>query len=156
MRCPEIISLKENANIKIIVDEEGHLLTSAFGNTLPSDKPSRKLSDVSFQQKVKRRQAYSSTNIIHHILSKYRNCYLCKNNLLIDSEIKCKIKRALADNITKGHKDESMKNKAPSNVNTTFDSLSRDKVNEFNSTNNKTHIEPVAETISKSMYDNKM
>jgi len=61
VRSLEMISTKENANIKIIVDEEGNLLASVCGYTLPSDKPCL---GTSIQRKVKRRQAYSSTNIV--------------------------------------------------------------------------------------------
>ena len=107
LRSPEMITLKENANIKIIVDKEGHLLASACGNMLPSVKPYRQLSGISIQTKAKtKRKAYSSTNIINHILSTCRNCYLCKNNVIIDSEIARKIKRALSENITMEYKDE--------------------------------------------------
>ena len=80
VRSPEMISVKENTNTKTIIDEEGHLLASVCGNTLPSDKPYRQLLDISIQPKVKRRQVYSSTNNINHIFFTCRNRYLCKNN----------------------------------------------------------------------------
>jgi hypothetical protein len=118
LRSPEMIALKENANIKIIFDDRGQLLATVAGNTLPTDTSYRQLSGISIQRKVKRRKAYSSTNIINHILSTCRNCYMCKNNVIIDSEIAGKIKRALLENITKEYKDESMKNKVPANVTT--------------------------------------
>ena len=138
LRSPEMIALKENANIKIIVDEEGHLLASACGNMLPIVTPHRQLSGISIQRKIKRRHAYSSTNIINHILSTCRNCYLCKNNVVIDSEIAGKIKRALAENITKEYKDESMKNKVPANVTTI-----NQTINEPNNSKDEVHIEHV-------------
>jgi hypothetical protein len=78
VRSPEVIALKENANIKIIVDEEGHLLASACSNTLPLDKPYLQLLGISIQRNIKRRQAYSCTNVINLIFTTYRNCYLCK------------------------------------------------------------------------------
>jgi len=39
--------------------------------------------------------------VVNYILSQCRNLYLPKNDGVIDSEIAGKIKRALADNITK-------------------------------------------------------
>jgi hypothetical protein len=95
-----MIALKENANIKIIVDEEGHLLVTAFCNMLPSIKPYRQLSGISIQWKIKGRQAYSSTIIIDHILCTCLSCYQCKSNV-VDSEIARKIKRVVVENITK-------------------------------------------------------
>jgi len=151
LRSPEMITLKENANIKIIVDKEGHLLASACGNMLPSVKPYRQLSGISIQTKAKtKRKAYSSTNIINHILSTCRNFYLCKNSVIIDSEISRKIKRALAENITKEYKDESMKNKVPANV-TAIDQT----VNESNNTKDEKHIDPVDDTPIKIVYESK-
>ena len=73
--------------------------------------------------------------------------------MVVDSEIESKIKRVLADNVTKEYKDESMKNKAPANAATTIDRLSRDRNNESNNTNDKTNIERVAETMLKAVCD---
>ena len=53
-------------------------------------------------------------------------------------------------------KKNQRKNKAPANVNSTIDVLSTDAVNESNNTNEKTHIEPVAETMLKAVYDPEM
>ena len=71
--------------------------------------------------------------------------------MAIDSEIVNKIKRVSAYDITKEYKDESMKS-----VNTVIDSLSRDIVNEFNNTSDKTHTEAVTETMLKALYDSEM
>ena len=84
---PEIITLKDNANIKRIVDDEGQLLINACGNTLLTDKPYHQLSCISIQLKIKRRKAHFFTNIINHILFTSQNCYLCENNVVIDSEV---------------------------------------------------------------------
>ena len=62
--------------------------------------------------------------------------------MIIDSEIAGKIKRALAENITKEYKDESTKNKVPANVITTIDHI----VNEPNNTKDETHIEHLGDT----------
>ena len=152
VRYPEMIALKENANIKIIVDEEGYLHASAIGNMLPIDRTFRRLLGISIQMKAKRkRKAYSATNIINHILSTCLNCYLCKNNVIIDIEIARKIKRVLSENITMEYKDETMKNKAPANV-TGIDQT----VNESNNTKDETHIEPVDDTPVNIVYDSKL
>jgi hypothetical protein len=145
-----MIALKENANIKITVDDRGQLLATVAGNTLPTDTSYRQLSGISIQRKVKRRKTYSSTNIINHILSTCRNCYLCKNNVVIHSEIAGKIKKALVENINKEYKDESMKNKVPANV-TTIDQT----VYEQNNTIDETHNEPFGNTPIKIVYDSK-
>jgi hypothetical protein len=147
---PEMITLKENANIKIIVDDRGQLLATAAGNTLPTDTSNHQLSGISIQRKANKRKAYSATNIVNHILFTCRNCYLCKNNVLIDSEIARKIKMALSKNITTEYKDETMKNEAPANV-TGIDQT----VNESNNTKDEKHLEPVHETPLKIVYDSK-
>jgi hypothetical protein len=139
LRSLEKIALNENAIINIIVDEEGHLLACACVNMLRSVKPYRQLSGISIQMKVKRRQVYSSTNIINHILSTGRNCYLCKNIVVIDSEIAGKIKRVLVKNITKEYKDELMKSKVPANVTTIIDDI----VNQSNNSKDEMYIEHV-------------
>jgi hypothetical protein len=90
------IVLKDNASLKLIVADESQLLASASGNTLPVDKSYQHLSGITIQPKVKgRRKAYSSTNIVNHILSMCQNRYLCKNNMVIDSEIDGKIKKGI-------------------------------------------------------------
>jgi len=150
LRSPEMIALKENANIKIIIDDRGQLLATVAGNTLPTDTSNRHLSGISIQRKINKRKAYSSTNIVNHILSTCRNCYLCKNNVRIDSEIARKIKRALSENITMEYKDESMKNKAPANV-----TAIGQTVIEPNNTKDEKHIEPFDETPVKIVYDSK-
>ena len=109
---PEKLVLKENANLKIIVDDRGQLLATASGNTLPVDKSYHHLSGISILKRTRRRQAYSCTNVINHILSMCQNCYLCKNNVTIDSEIAGRIKRALADNIINEYKDELTESEA--------------------------------------------
>ena len=134
-----MISLKDNVNVEIIVDD-GKFLASACGNTLHGDKPYRQLSGISIRRKIKRRQAYSSPNIINHVLSSCRKCYLLKNKVVIDSEITSKLKRTLADNIKNKYKDQLMKNKAPAHVNTTIDRLSRNTANEFNNTNDNCRV----------------
>ena len=104
---PEKLVLKENANLKIIVDEDGQLLANGSGNMLAVDRSYCHLSGVSIRMKsVRKRRAYCCTNIINHILSTCQNCCLCKNNVIIDSEIAGKIKRALADNITNEYNDK--------------------------------------------------
>jgi len=50
--------------------------------------------------------------------------------VVIDREITGRIKRALADNITKEYKDELIKNKPPANVTSNIDSLPTDTFNE--------------------------
>ena len=50
---PEKLVLKENANIKIIVDEEGQLLANGSGNMLAVDRSYRHLSGVSIRMKAK-------------------------------------------------------------------------------------------------------
>ena len=78
-----------------------------------------------------------------------QNCKLCKNNVVIESEIESKIKRALAYNITKEYKDESKKNKAPAKVTTTIESLQRVIDDESKNTNDRTHNDPVTSTMLK-------
>ena len=110
---PEKLVLKENANLKIIVDDRGQLLATASGNPLPVDKSYHHLSGVSILKRTRRRrQAYSCNNVINHILSICQNCHLCKNNVTIDSEIAGRIKRTLADNIINEYKDELTESEA--------------------------------------------
>jgi len=111
---PEKLVVKENANLKIIVDEEGQLLANGSGSMLAVDRSYRNSSGVSIRMKAKgkRRHAYSCINIINHIMSMCQNCYLCKNNVTIDSEIAGRIKRTLADNIINEYKDELTESEA--------------------------------------------
>ena len=55
---PEMIALKENANIKLIVGDKGKIIAFVSGNKLLVGKSNYHLSGVRVQQKVKRRQAY--------------------------------------------------------------------------------------------------
>jgi hypothetical protein len=48
---PEKLGLKENYNIKIIVDEEGQLLANGSGNMLAVDRYYRHFSIISIQMK---------------------------------------------------------------------------------------------------------
>ena len=108
----EMITLKENANTKLLVSDECLLLPYGSGNRLPVDRSYRHLSGISTQMKAKGKiKAYCWTNVIMHILAMFQNCKLCRNDMTIDSEIESKIKRALAYNITKEYKDKSMKKK---------------------------------------------
>jgi len=75
--------------------------------------------------------------------------------MVIDSEIKSRIKRALADNITTRYKDESMK-KVHMIIITTIDHIPTDIVNEPNNTNNEMYEANVAETTLKLVYDSQM
>ena len=52
---PEMIALKQNANIKLIVYYERKLLAHGSGKTLPVDKCYHHLSGISMQQKVKKK-----------------------------------------------------------------------------------------------------
>ena len=79
--------------------------------------------NIDRKRTINKKKGNSFTNVIMHILSMCQNCKLCKNNVVIESEIESKIKRALAYNITKEYKDESKKNKSPTKVTTTIDSL---------------------------------
>jgi exonuclease I len=107
VRAPEMIVLKENANLKITIDEDGHLLANGSGNTLPIDRSYSHRSGITIQMKAKgKRKANCCTNVINHILSTCQNCYLCKHNVRIDSEVSSKIKRTLVDNITNEYKDD--------------------------------------------------
>jgi len=65
----------------------GQLLANGFGNTLPVDRSYRHLPGISIQMKAKGKG-------------------LCKNDVVIDSEIQSRIKRTLTDNITTGYKEE--------------------------------------------------
>ena len=72
----DMIVLKDNASIKLIVDDESELLASASGKTLPVDKSHHHISDITIQRNVNRRNsANSSTSVINRILSMCRNCY---------------------------------------------------------------------------------
>ena len=54
---PEKLVLKENNNLKIIVDEDGQLLANGSGNTLAVDRSYCHLSGVSIQMKpVKKKE----------------------------------------------------------------------------------------------------
>ena len=56
---PQRLWLKDNASLKLIVDEEGKLLACAVGNTLWNDKSDYKIfSDISIKKKARGRQAY--------------------------------------------------------------------------------------------------
>ena len=92
LKFPEMIVFKDNACLKVIFDNQGQLLTRSTGNTLPVDKSYRHLSGISIQRKKKTRQAYCCTNLINHILSQCLNCYKCKNNVVIDSEMQANLK----------------------------------------------------------------
>jgi len=83
----KLIVFKENASLRVIVENDGQVLSHSAGNTLPIYKSYRHLSGISIQRKVNRRRAYSCTNVIHYILSQFWNYYLCKNNVVIHREI---------------------------------------------------------------------
>ena len=113
VRAPEMIVLKENANLKIIVDDRGQLLAYSSGSTIPIDRSYSHRSGITIQMKAKKkRKAYCCTSVINHIMSTCQNCYLCKHSVRIDSEIAGKIKRALAYNIINDYKDKLMENEA--------------------------------------------
>jgi exonuclease I len=113
VRAPEMIVLKENANLKIIVDDRGQLLAYSSGSTIPIDRSYSHRSGITIQMKAKKkRKAYCCTSVINHIMSTCQNCYLCKNNVRIDSEIAGRIKRTLADNIINEYKDELTESEA--------------------------------------------
>ena len=113
VRAPGMIVLKENANLKIIVDEEGHLLANGSGNTIPIDRSYSHRSGINIEMKAKRkRKAYCCTSVINHIMATCQNCYLWKHSVRIDSEIAGKIKKALAYNIINDYKDKLMENEA--------------------------------------------
>jgi hypothetical protein len=134
VRTPEMIVLKENGNIKIIVDEKGPLLALGSGNKLSIDKSYCLRSGNGIQMKAKRkRKVYCCCNIINHILSTCQNCHPCKNNLIIDIEIKAKIKSAMVYNIANEYKDGLIENKAHLNILTTIVHVPTDMVNEPNS-----------------------
>ena len=118
-----MIVLRGKEIIKIIVDDERQLLAYCAGNTLLVDTSYRHLSSISIQRTVKWRHTYCRNNAINKIFSLCRNCYLCKNNMLVDSEIADKIKWALADDIAKEIENNSMERKASVNVNSIIDSL---------------------------------
>ena len=107
--------LDNNTNIKLIADYDDLPLAHRSGKTLPVD-PSHPLFDNTIQWNIKTKQAYSSNVVINHILSICRKCNICKNNLVIDSEIKEK-KRTWAENTGRETKDNSMKSQATLNVN---------------------------------------
>ena len=79
-------------------------------------------------------------------MSHCQNCYLCKNTVIIDSEITAKIKRALVDNINMEINDNSKKRKALMNIDGIIDSLPSDTVNEDKNTNDEMYDANVAET----------
>ena len=86
----------------------------------PVDGSYRYIFRSSIQKKRSRRQAYRCNNVISHIFYRCRNYDLCKNNVVIDSETKIKLKRALAEIISKFIKDELTKNKPHANVTSTI------------------------------------
>ena len=88
---PEMILFRENANIKLIVNDEGYVLAYGSDNTLLVDKSF--INVISIQRKFIRRQTYWCTNIIKKVLSKCLNYYLCNNSVEIDNKIASKIKR---------------------------------------------------------------
>ena len=83
---------------------------------LPFDRSYHLRSGNSIQKKTKRRQVYYSINFITHILSRCQNCKLWKNNMVIDIEIESKIKRALADIMSKEIKNKLTNTKPHTNV----------------------------------------
>ena len=50
---PEHIMLKDNARVKLIVDDEGQLVANGSGNTLPVDRSYRLLSGINIQMIAK-------------------------------------------------------------------------------------------------------
>ena len=73
VKFPEMIVLKEIASLKLLVDDEGQIFATAASSTLPIHKSNRHVFDVSIQKKTRRRQAYSSINIISHIFFRCQN-----------------------------------------------------------------------------------
>jgi hypothetical protein len=55
IKFEEIIVLKDNASLKVIVYDVGQMLAYRLGNALPVDKSHCHLSDISIQMKIKRR-----------------------------------------------------------------------------------------------------
>ena len=146
----KMIVLKENTSLKPLVYEEGQLFDYPAGNILPIDRSYCHLSGIIIQMIAKRKgKAYCCTNVITHILSVYRNYNLCKNHVVIDS--KSKIKKALADNITKKHIDVLMKNKVLAHITTTITGLSADTVLELD----KSLMKCMARSL-KDVYDPKV
>ena len=64
-----MIAGKENASIKLIVDDKSHLLAYRSGNLVPVDESCHHLSDTAIQMKPKGKNTYCSTNILNHTLS---------------------------------------------------------------------------------------
>ena len=62
---PEMLVLKENASLKVLVDDEGQLHATIAGNTLPSDKSYHHLSCISNQKKKRRRIRESQNRSIY-------------------------------------------------------------------------------------------
>ena len=130
-----MVLLKYNACPK--VDNEGQLLAHSTGNMLSIDKSYRHLLNISIQRKVKRIQVYWCTNVINHILSRCRSSYLYKNNVVINSEIYCKIKGGLVDKIIKEINDNSMKSKVSVDINSIIGSLTSATIIEQNNNNDE-------------------
>ena len=73
---PDKLVLKENTNLKLLVDDQDQLL--AIGNTLKLDKSYHPSPTITIQLKLKRRQVYPHNIIIQQILSRCQNCNICK------------------------------------------------------------------------------
>ena len=110
-RSQELITHKENMNLKLLVDDEGQLLAIPACNSLPVDRSYHHFYVIWSQNKTSRSQAYSTTDVISHILSTCQLCNLWKNNKVIDNEIISKITMTLADNIKKKYKNVRWKTK---------------------------------------------
>ena len=54
---PELLVCKNNASLKLIVNDEGQLLVSTAGNTLRVDESCHRPFGINIQRKVERRQA---------------------------------------------------------------------------------------------------
>ena len=61
---------QENANIRVLVDDEDQFLDSARGNTLPVGRFYSHLSGISIQKKIRRRQACYCINVKKYIMKK--------------------------------------------------------------------------------------
>ena len=65
---PDMMDLKANANIKLLVDDAGQLLAYVSANSLPVDSSYHHCSGISIQIKVKGKgKAYRFTNVIMHL-----------------------------------------------------------------------------------------
>ena len=64
MKFPDMIVLKEIASPRHLVEDEGQILATVSGNTIPVDGSYDYLSATSIQNKTRRRQAnYNTTNV---------------------------------------------------------------------------------------------